>query len=278
MRLGLGRARFTSKITCESEQLVFAALHFGDHNLSCGICAYQDEETYRKLVEEITSAFSKADIPEVLRIMDKELGSTYSLKSLFYDDRRAILRQILNPSLEEAEAAYQQIHEHHVPLAHFLRDLGVPLPKVIRTAAEFALNSRLRRALANEDMEGGEIQRLLEEARSDNIALDITTLEYTLRLTIERLFDHFAREPHDVAGIERLEALIEMARSLPFEVDLWTAQNVWSEISRTVSGEFSRREQAGDQEARNWLEHFHLLGEKLQVRIAARLQVLSQTG
>src|SRR5215831_4743208 len=149
MRLGLGRARFTSKITCESEQLVFAALHFGDHNLSCGIRAYQDEETYRKLVEEITSAFSRADIPEVLRIMDKELGSAYSLKSLFYDDRCAILRQILNPSLEEAEAAYQQIHEHHVPLAHFLRDLGVPLPKVIRTAAEFALNSRLRRALAN---------------------------------------------------------------------------------------------------------------------------------
>src|SRR5262249_46360989 len=32
MKLGLGRARFTSEITHESEQLVFAALHFGDHN------------------------------------------------------------------------------------------------------------------------------------------------------------------------------------------------------------------------------------------------------
>ena len=64
---------------------------------------------------------TRADIPEVLRLMDKELGSTaYSLKSLFRDDRRAILEQILNTSLEEAEAAYRQIYEHHIPLGHFL--------------------------------------------------------------------------------------------------------------------------------------------------------------
>src|SRR5215469_591896 len=60
MKLGLGRARFTSEITCQLEQIVFAALHFGDHNLHCGTQILGDEESYQKLVQEMTSAFSAA--------------------------------------------------------------------------------------------------------------------------------------------------------------------------------------------------------------------------
>ena len=278
MRLALGRARFTSEITRESQEIVFAALHFGDHNLHCGTQLFRSEETYQKLVEEMTAAYSKADIPEALRVMDKELGSTYSLKSMFRDDQRAILKQILTSSLEEAEGAYRQIYEHHVPLANFLRDLGIPLPKAIRTAAEFALNSRLRRAFASEDMDVEQIRKLLQEARSGGIALDSTTLEYTLRITIERLFERFAAGPGDRVLLQRLESLVEMARSLPFEVVLWTPQNAWSDVRRTGFAEFSRREQEGDAEARAWMQDFLALGEKLKVHIPEDAAVLAHTG
>ena len=43
------------------------------------------------------------------------------------------------------------------------------------------------------------MRKLLDEARSGDVALDSTTLEYTLRLTIERLFEGFAQEPRDGA-------------------------------------------------------------------------------
>lgn len=278
MKLGVGRARVISEITHESEEFVFGALHMGDHNLNCGIRAFRDQDNYQRLVQEITGAFSKADVPEVLRLMDKELGSAYSLKSLFSDDRRAALQQILNTSLEEAEAAYRQIYEHHAPLTHFLRDLGVPLPKAIRTAAEFAVNSRLRLAFANDEMDLEQVRKLLEEARSSGIALDSTTLEYTLRRTIERLFERFAKENHDPAFVERLNAIIEMARSLPFEVVFWSAQNVWCDVRRTALDEATQREQQGDEEARAWLQHFRSLGEKLRVRVSDGVKVQTQTG
>jgi len=277
MRLGLGRARFTSEITQESEQLVFGALHFGDYNLNCGIRVSLDEQSYQKLVEDMTSAFSKADIPEVLRLMDKELGSAYSLKSLFRDDRRAILDQILNASLEEAEGAYRQIYERHIPLAHFLRDLGVPLPKAIREAAEFALNSHLRQAFADEDMDLEQIRKLLDEARSGNITLESTTLEFTMRQTLERLFERFAREPRDPALVEQLEAIVDMVRSLPFQVVLWTAQNVWSEVRRSVFQEVSQRAQEGDADARTWVQHFGSLGEKLKVCVTGAAKVQAES-
>jgi|SRR5579862_835443 len=265
MRIGLGRARFASEITQESETLIYGALHFGDHNLSCGIRVFHDEESYQKLVDAIAAAFSKADIPEVLRVMDKEMGSAYSLRSLFRDDRRAILEQILNPSLEEAEAAYNQIYERHIPLAHFLRDLGSPLPKAIRAAAEFALNTKLRTLLASEETDLEQAEKLLEEARGGNIALEATTLEYTFRQTIDRLFEQFAANPDNCACMERLESMIRMTAILPFEVVLWTAQNVWWEVRRTVYREVSRRAQEGDEESRSWLQRFRSLGEALGV-------------
>jgi len=278
MKLAVGRARFTSEITCESEEIAFSALHFGDHNLHCGTQVFGDEDSYCKLVQEMTSAFSSAEIHEVLRIMDKELASTYSLKSMFRDDQRAVLKQILNAPLEEAESAYRQIYEDHVPLANFLRDLGVPLPKAIAAAAEFALNGNLRREFASDEMDLEHVRKLLEESRSIGISLDFTTLEYTLRQTIGRLSEKFGMEPGDMTCLERLQGIIEMARSLPFETVLWAPQNAWVEVRRNTLREQLRREQDGDEDARSWVQHFLSLGDKLKVHIPEEATVLAQTG
>jgi hypothetical protein len=268
MKLGLGRARFTSRITLETSEMVFAAVLFGDHNLRCGIGHFRGDETYQKLVTDITAAFSAADIPEVLRLMDTELDTPYSLKSLFRDDRRTILRQIVNSSLEEADAGYRQIYENNVPLAHFLRDLGVPLPRAIRTAAEFAVNSQLRLAFADEQMNLEHVRILLQGAQSDGIELDATTLEYTLRLTLERLFERFEKEPFNTPLVQRLEAIVELARSLPFEVVLWAAQNIWAKLHHSTFEELRRGVHPETEDAVAWTEHFLALGEKLQMQVA----------
>jgi alpha-amylase/alpha-mannosidase (GH57 family) len=272
MKLAMGYGRYTSEITRETERLMFCALHFGDHNLVCGIRAFPGEEIYQGLAQEIEKFFSKADIPEVLRVMDKEFGSTtYSLKSLFRDDQRSILRQILSPSLEEGETAYRQIYEHHAPLIHFLRDLGMPLPKAILTATEFALNSRLRHEFGREDMDLERVQNLLEEARVAGIMLDFTTLEYTMRMTIERLFEKFTRFPRDLALLERLEKTVAQARSLPFEVSMWTAQNIWCQMHQTSYGDLAQRGEQGEPDAQAWVQHFNSIGEKLAIGISKRL-------
>ena len=81
-----------------------------------------------------------------------------------------------------------------------------------------------------------------------------------------------------MARLERLEAIIEMARSLPFEVVFWTAQNVWSEVRRTTYQEVSQLEQQGDEEAREWVRHFLSLGEQLEVRVTDDVKVQTQIG
>jgi alpha-amylase/alpha-mannosidase (GH57 family) len=268
MKLGVGRARFTSIITRETEVLSFAALHFGDHNLSCGVRAFEGDRPYQNMVRDVTEAFAGADIPAVLKVMERDLGPTsYSLKSLFRDDQRTILRQLLNVSLEEVESEYRQIFEHHAPLIHFLRDTGTPVPRAIRTAVEFALNSHLRRELSQDNIDQERVRNLVAELRGTDIALDSTMLEYTLRMTLERLMDHLLRHPDDLGLLARVDAAINLAPSLPFDVVLWTVQNIWSELRRDVFEEFAQRANAGASDAAVWVERFRALGEKLTLRV-----------
>ena len=267
-RLALARILVNSEITRESGCFILCALHLGDHNLSCGVQACGDREAYDAMAQRVADVFSKGDLPETFRAFDREFGdANYSTKSLFRDDQRMVLQHILDNTLAEAEAAYRQIHEAHATLIHFLRELGVPLPKPLATAAEFALNGLLRRELAAEPMDTERIHSLLEQVRVANVNLDSTTLEFTLRTAIEHLLEQFQADPNDLTLVDQIDARINLARSLPFEVVLWKPQNLWFEMHRTVFEEFAARAAGGDKEAAEWVERFRHLGESVSAEV-----------
>ena len=111
-KLIVGRARITSEITEESDVFVFGALYMGDHSMNAGVRAYRGKEEYNALKQELSDPFYRADFPEVIRLLDKHFGeSTYSLRSIFYDDQRKILNIIMKSTLTEAEAVYRQLYQ-----------------------------------------------------------------------------------------------------------------------------------------------------------------------
>ncbi|SRR5579871_315252 len=268
-KLAIGHAKFSSEITHVSETLVFSALHMGDHNLNCGIKKFESPEAFQGMSAELGGAFSAGDLAETLRMMDKHFGEMrYSLKNLFRDGQRAVLKEVLNTTLEEAEASYRQIHDNQAPLIHFLRDLGVPLPKAMRASAEAAANSLLRREFAAEQFDIARVNSLIEESRTAGLDLDATTLEFTLRKTIERQFDAFLKNPADLESLRRLQPMVRMTRYLPFDVVLWSAQNGWFEIRRMVFDDTAKRAAEGDADAQAWIEQFRTLGEDLKINVS----------
>jgi len=269
MKLALGHARVTSDITRESAKLSYGVLHFGDHNLSGGVTAFDNADAYHALVKEASEAFSRADIHEVLRLLDKGLGKdTFSLKLLFKDEQRKILRLILDSVLTEAEAAYSQIYRNHSPLMRFVAGLGIPLPKAFHTAAAFALNSQLRRALASEEFDMAQITALVHEARLVNVGLDDETLAYTLGKRIELMASDLSADPRSLVLLQRIESAVGLACSLPFEVSLWEAQNICYGMLQSVYAEQRSNAEQGDENARQWTEVFTALAGKLSVRVA----------
>ena len=108
------------------------------------------------MVGETTAAFRRGDFAEVIRTFDRHFGaSTYSLQSLFRDEQRKVIKRVLNASIIEAENAFRQVHDNHLPTMHFLAGMGAPLPRVFEVAAEFLLNTDLRRDLPGRGAQPG---------------------------------------------------------------------------------------------------------------------------
>ena len=268
-KLAIGRARITSEITQESEILTFGAMHIGDHVMNCGVRREERQEDYPTLKQEIIDPFNRADFSEVIRVLDREFcGSTYSLRSIFHDDQRKILRVILQSTLSEAEAVYRQVYETHAPMMRFLSDLSIPLPRAFSIAAEFALNSSLRAAFEDvENLDFTRINTLIDEAHVQGVLLDGPTLGYALRRTIKQLSQQFVENPDNIELMKKFEAAAGVARSLPFEVNVWRAQNNYYHMLQKIYPKRVEMASRGEAVARVWVEHFLALGKNLSVNV-----------
>jgi alpha-amylase/alpha-mannosidase (GH57 family) len=268
-KLVVGRARVTSEITQESAVYSFGALHMADHMMNGGVREYRGEEEYNTLKQELADPFGRADFAEVLRILDRHFGeSTYSLRSIFHDDQRKIVNMILKSTLAEAEGVYRQLYETHGAIMRFMSDLRVPQPRAFLIAAEFALNSSLRTALEDvENLDFARINALLDEARANNVPLDGATLGFVLRRTIKKLAEQFLENSDNIDLMKKLEAAVGLARSMPFEVNVWRAQNHYYQMLQKIYPGRLEKALAGDENAHEWVDHFIALGENLAVKV-----------
>lgn len=267
MRLHFGRARLISGVTLDEEELTFGFLHFGDHNITGGVRRFQDGEQYSRLAGELAGHFRRADVPEVIRLLDRGFGgNVYSLRSLFRDEQRSILNKILNSTLHDAEAMYRQLYERDAPLMRFLGDLNIPLPRAFQTTAEFALNSAIKEEMEREKPGLDRIAQLISETRRTNLSLDATTLEYTFRRRIEEIASRLSEDPLNTDLSEALERFLGAARTLPFPVNLRSVQNICYEILRREYPAMAEKAAAGDTGAAMWTAGFRRLAGLLSLR------------
>jgi alpha-amylase/alpha-mannosidase (GH57 family) len=268
-KLVIGRANITSEITQKSEDLSFAALHTGDHLMNCGVRLYENEKDYELLKQEMIEPFNRADFSEVTRILNRHFGeTTYSLGSIFHDDQRKLLDVILKSTLDEAEEVYRHVYETHAPMMRFLSDLRIPLPREFSIAAEFALGSNLREAMeAVDKLDATRIQHLIDEAKEQGLSLDGATLGFALRKTIKKLSEQLLADPDNIDVMKTLEEATGIARNLPFEVNVWKAQNNFYQLLQKIYPKRLEKALQGDAASGEWIEHFVLLGQNLAVKV-----------
>ena len=256
IRTAVGRATICSRITLEAADTTFGVLHFGDHNVNAGVRYFRGQQDYDELQRETEQAALGGDIPEILRIFNKHFdNTTYNLKSLFRDEQRRIVDQVLRSTLNEADTAYRQIYENHASLMQFLASIRAPLPYILRVTAEFVLNSRLRAAFSAENFNIGEIQDLLNTVKREDIQLDTPGLAFVLRKTINRMGEDLEANL-TLANLARFDEALSLLKLVPFDVDLWRTQNMFFELLQRAPS----IEEFQNEEAQN---HLISIGERL---------------
>ncbi len=268
-RLALGRAHITSAITGLHQSFSYAVLHFGDQNITAAVKVYAESEA------EAFEAFSRlacdqvqrANFPEVIRLLDRYYGHVdYSLTSLFTDEQRRIVQLILNSTLWDIETSLTNIYEDHASLLHFLSQAGLPKPPALTLAAGFAVNAGLRRALEADPIDQALMRSFLQLAKADQVALDTATLSYIADQRMKRAMVELQMSSGSLEMLDRALALARTLMELPFDLNLWQAQNIWYEILRTSGYALSA---LGDADHPLWDKDFNALGNCLKIDTVA---------
>ena len=241
-KVAIGRAHLRSRITEENEEICFAVLHLGDQNLSAAVRRYSTNgpdngAAFAAFSNDIRRAIQRANLPEVIRLIDCFFGTiAYSLTSLFADEQQRILRTILNQTVAEMEDSLRKIYEDHASLLHFLTESGVAAPPALAIAANFAINASLRRAIEADNFDAAAIEALFLRAATDHVAIDSAALSFAAAERIKRAMVQIeaavnaGQSPE--ASLRTALSIALALHTMPFDVNLWQAQNIWNELFR----------------------------------------------
>ena len=268
-RLALGRVKIVGAVTGKQRSFSFAVLHFGDQNITAAVKAYEPEDApaFEAFVTQAAATVQRADFPEVIRLLDRYYGHMdYSLTSLFGDEQRRIVQLILTSTLSDIENSLTTIYEDHASLLHFLSQAGLPKPPALTLAAGFAINAGLRRALESDPIDQPQLRSFLSLAKADQVALETATLSYIADLRMKRAMIDLQMSSGSLEMLDRALGLARTLTELPFELNLWQAQNIWYEILRTAS--YALTALAADDRPR-WDKTFSELGTCLSIDCAA---------
>jgi alpha-amylase/alpha-mannosidase (GH57 family) len=237
-RLALGRVKIVGAVTGKQRSFSFAVLHFGDQNITAAVKPYESEDApgFESFAAEAASYVQRADFPEVIRLLDRYFGHMdYSLTSLFGDEQRRIVQLILTSTLSDIEKSLTSIYDDHASLLHYLSQAGLPKPPALTLAAGFAINAGLRRALESDPIDQPQLRSFLLLAKADQVPLESANLSYIADQRMKRAMIDLQMSGGSLEMLERALTLARTLTELPFDLNLWQAQNIWYEILRTTS-------------------------------------------
>jgi len=259
LKLAFGAARITSRLTQAILDFNFAVLHAGGHNLCAGIC--QMDDSFSRFVEPLQRLMPRSDFTQCCQAFESYFGEqTYSLRSLFCDERRRIVGQLVDSTLADIDQLYSDVCEHHAALIGFLRELHMPLPPILRVSCEFAMTNAMRRCIS-EKIDFAGARTLLRTAAQNGVTMD-ASIKSTLRQRLNGLMNSWAKDPLNIDALAELDELASLMREQPSEADLWRAQNIFYELTAGLTSF-----KLDDFDAQ-WLVHLRGLATNLGVAMA----------
>ncbi|MBU1998434.1 MAG: DUF3536 domain-containing protein [Candidatus Omnitrophota bacterium] len=268
-RMAVGRVRLCSEITWEEDEVSFAVLHLGDHNVVGGARSFRGDDAFEQLRQGLNEAFSKGETPEVLRLIDSNFSShSYSLWHLFKDEQRRVLSQILESNRKEAENSFRQIYAHQYPFLQAFENMGIPLPEHLRAVLTFILNSDLRAIMEKSDFDAVRLEKLSLDAKKFSLKIEKEEIEFLASLKINRAVEElFRSEARDFVLLESIISFIKALEVFSLDLNLWGAQNIYFSFMKKYLAEADKKNLSDQDPEGKWHDNFVQLGDCLKTRV-----------
>jgi alpha-amylase/alpha-mannosidase (GH57 family) len=234
--LVVAHVRVSSDMTGETREMVYALAHFGGHDFSCGVRAWDDQATYDALKTDLLARCARQSMADLVRGLDEYFpGGLSSLSHLFLDERRRVLANVIRATLERHEETYGKIWEENRKLVHYLRDADAPIPDALAIIAKHVLEQQVTfELLSPPDLAAipERVVAIVDEAKALGLTLDLLAQRFVMQRAVTRALALVAESPVR-ERIAQATALIDGARRLGIRYGHWASQNrffqIWSE-------------------------------------------------
>ncbi|MCA9395883.1 MAG: DUF3536 domain-containing protein, partial [Candidatus Omnitrophica bacterium] len=144
IQLDVGKAGWTSRVTLEHKDIVFALLQIGKYDFRFSSMDADENASLDLIESKLFGDLSRTHMVELMRRLDDVFGiDFYSLKDLPVKDRMRIIHSLTADAVTQASQAHSQIFEEHRRIIQVYKGLGLSMPEALRHSAEYALNERL---------------------------------------------------------------------------------------------------------------------------------------
>ena len=226
--LRIGHARTVTDVTGEVREAMYAVVHFGGHDFSCGIRAWEDQAAYDAMKADLTRRYAQHSMADMVRGLDEYFPrELYGLPHLFLEERRRVLGHVIQAVLDKHEETYHRIWEESRKLMRYLRQAEAPIPEVFRITAKHVMEEIIVRELERAASTGGLPDRVFEladEAASLGIALDLGAARMAMRGAVAAALAGLRTDP-TAERVAAAVALVTGLQRLGVRFGLWRTQN-----------------------------------------------------
>ncbi|CAH1001587.1 hypothetical protein LEM8419_02490 [Neolewinella maritima] len=232
-RLSVGQMRITSKLTYSSSDFSYAVLYLGQQAMIGEICREMTPEQFAAVLPELEQEFRDGHVSEVINLMkDHFCHQSFSVHHLFRDEKRKILLEMTERTLEIAAASFSDVYYDSYQLMSTMRASGLPLPDSYRAAIEFNMRRRLLDLLQTpKKADRPRLQRIVSDHRHWNHRYKQTALlETTAAHAVHVLVQAAVRRPdlwhwtlELVRGLRELGLRPNLYRAQTSMMERWTA-------------------------------------------------------
>ncbi|MEL7003381.1 MAG: DUF3536 domain-containing protein, partial [Bacteroidota bacterium] len=260
-KLALGITRIQSKVTRSQKEFKFAVLYLGQQNIIGNISLDMSKELFHEMQLKLTEAFEQGNLGHMFGVMQQYFGpEKYNLWHLFKDEKRKILSQIMERSLNQVENSFRKIYNRDYQLINALKTDEIPIPSAYNATLQYVLNADLRNVFLSNRIDLEELERVISEYHKWNLSVDDKqSLENYASITVYNALERIQSDQHDIGKLDRLLGFFELIETLGLTPNLYKSQNLYFEISL----EFDQKETPSDE----WKLKFGRLADRLGVKL-----------
>jgi alpha-amylase/alpha-mannosidase (GH57 family) len=274
LKLAVGKTKVHSIVTYSVKQFYFAAIYLGQNHIIGNFSSFMEDDDFQSMRSEIDTAFLESRVADVIGIMQTYFGpDKFSLWSLFKDEQRKVLHQIIQKDLQQADDAYRNILNRNYNIMSVLKKNNLPVPVILRRNLETVINSDIRQIFENGKINYSKLEKLAQDCITWDISLDKEVISFAASFKIKSMIESLQFSDDEIKDLDTLIRVLSTLESLQIELDVWEIQNSYFIKANEAIG-FQKKYEKAHIPSTHWMMRYRQVGEYLKLKLLVLEEVV----